>query len=133
MPYRLTGLAVAGIALLSVSACTTATETSGSGGASAPTPTRTAAPSTERVKLTRSQVLALYTGKTLRGAGHSQTYRADGTWVNNSGRQGRWSVAPDGTLVMTGDLDMRLAVFREGNRFYHRNTRTGSGGYYQIS
>ena len=128
MLYRLSGLVAAGVMLLGASACTTQGGSAGSGSGSA-TPV---AQSNERVQLSRSEVLSMYTGQTLRGSGHYQTYKADGTWVGNNGNSGRWSVAPDGTLIMTGDVNLKLAVFREGNRFYHRNTRTGDGGYYSI-
>ena len=113
------------IPLLGLPACTA---TDGGTTVSAEAPIATA----ERTRLSRADVLARYSGRTARGSGHSTTYNADGTWTNNSGQSGRWTVASDGTLVMSGDLDLRLQVFSEGNRYYHRNARTGEGGYYRV-
>lgn len=121
-------LALASILAIGLSACTTSSGSdSSSGGSIAAT-----AKSSARQQLSQAEVKNLYSGKTARGSGHSTTYKADGTWVNNSGATGCWSVTPNGTLVMTGGLNLRLQVFREGNRYYHRNARTGVGGYYSV-
>jgi hypothetical protein len=121
-------LALTGIVAISLSACTTSGGSdSSSGGSVAAT-----AKSSARQQLSQAEVKSLYSGKTARGSGHSTTYKANGTWVNNSGATGRWSVTSNGTLVMTGGLNLRLQVFREGSRYYHRNARTGAGGYYSV-
>lgn len=114
-----------------LAACNATTSgSSGNGSAEqASTNTQTTA---KRVRLSRAEILSLYTGKTTRASDHSIAYKPDGTWVSDSGTTGRWSVASDGTLVLTGGLNLRLQVFREGNRFYHRNARSGAGGYYTL-
>lgn len=130
MKNTLTAVALAGMLATGLAGCNS-TSGSSSPQASAATP---AAPqmTAKREQLTQAEVVALYTGKTARGSGHSTTYKADGTWVNNSGATGKWSVTSDGTLVMTGGMNLRLQIFREGNRFYHRNAVSGAGGYYML-
>lgn len=125
----LTRTAVAALAMATLSACSTSggdAPSSGNGGAVAKKSTQ------QRERLSAAEVTSLYSGKTARGSGHSTTYKADGTWVNNSGATGRWTVTGDGTLVMTGGLSLRLQVFRDGNRYYHRNASSGAGGYYTL-
>lgn len=87
----------------------------------------------QKVRLNKQQIIKLYAGKTLRGNGHSTLYKVDGSWVNNSGKTSRWSVTSNGTLVMTGALNLSLAIYKHGSRFYHRNVKSGSAGYYTIS
>ncbi|MEE4013356.1 DUF995 domain-containing protein [Roseibium sp. FZY0029] len=114
-----------------LAACNTTTSSSSGNGSAeqASTNTQTTA---KRVRLSRAEIIRLYTGKTTRASDHSITYKPDGTWVSDSGTTGRWSVTSDGTLVLTGGLNLRLQVFRDGNRFYHRNARSGAGGYYTL-
>ncbi|QEE43573.1 hypothetical protein FVA81_02775 (plasmid) [Rhizobium sp. WL3] len=125
----LSHFAVALLATAALSACSTSGSNTSSEGNGSVTATKSAA---QRERLSAAEVVSLYTGKTARGSGHSTTYKADGTWVNNSGATGRWRVSGDGTLVMTGGLSMSLQVFRDGNRYYHRNASSGAGGYYTL-
>ena len=90
----------------------------------------TPAPASARTRLSRDEVLAAYAGKTVTGSGHATSYRNDGTWTNKNGQSGTYSVTSDGILVMQGDLNMRLEVFRDGQGFYNRNTVSGQGGRY---
>lgn len=85
---------------------------------------------TTMVKLTQDQIAAAYVGKTVRSSAHSTTYLADGTWVNKSGQKGRYKITKDGILIMSGAFNLSLEVFKEGNRYYNRNVKTGEGGYY---
>ncbi|NRA89331.1 MAG: DUF995 domain-containing protein [Rhizobiales bacterium] len=94
---------------------------------------KTAAKTVQKMKLSKKEIVALYAGKTLKGSGHSTHYKADGTWVNNSRKTGRWSVTADGILIMTGAVNLSLEIYRHGSRFYHRNIKSGSAGYYTIS
>lgn len=84
----------------------------------------------QRVKLNGQEVAAAYVGKTVSSRQHSTTYKPDGTWVNKSGQKGRYKISNKGILSMTGDINIRLEVFREGNRYYNRNVQSGAGGYY---
>lgn len=113
--------------MFGLAACNTTSQTQSSNGSKI-----TASQSNERVKLKRSQIIALYTGKRVQGAGHYQIYKADGTWTGNRNTKGRWSVTSNGTLVLRGDVNLRLAVYRKGNRFIHKNVRTGQSGNYRI-
>lgn len=129
MRHALISFTVAGISVFGLAACSTS---GGDTSASASSSIAVASKTNARERLSRAEVVAIYSGKTARGSGHSTTYNADGTWRNNSGATGSWSVTGNGTLVMTGGLNMRLQVFREGNRYYHRNARSGAGGYYSV-
>jgi len=126
----LTSLVVVGVASFGLAACSTSG--GGENAASVSAASSTTTKSNGRERLSRAEVMAAYSGKTARGSGHSTTYNADGTWVSNKGVTGSWSVAGDGTLVMTGGMNMRLQIFTEGNRYYHRNARSGSSGYYSV-
>lgn len=126
---KLSHLTLAMLAVAALTACSTSGSNTSSAGNGSVTATKSAA---QRERLSAAEVVSLYTGKTARGSGHSTTYKADGTWVNNSGATGRWMVSGDGTLVMTGGLSMSLQVFRDGNRYYHRNASSGAGGYYTL-
>lgn len=129
MRHPLIKFTLAGIAVFGLAACSTS---GGDTSVSASSTTAVTSKSNARERLSRAEVVAIYSGKTARGSGHSTTYNADGTWKSNSGATGSWSVTGDGTLVMTGGLNMRLQVSREGNRYYHRNARSGAGGYYSV-
>lgn len=91
------------------------------------------AASTQRVKLSRAEILATYPGKTLRSSDHSITFNSDGnTWRNSTGQSGTYTVTDDGVITLKGGLNLRLAVYKEGNRYYHRNVVSGQGGFYSI-
>ncbi|MGX1306845.1 hypothetical protein AB7M35_001565 [Amorphus suaedae] len=85
---------------------------------------------TTRVKLTQDQIAAAYVGKTVQSRQHSTKYLADGTWVNKSGQKGRYKITKSGILVMSGDINLSLEVYKEGDRYYNRNVKSGEGGYY---
>jgi len=124
---KLSRATIAVLAIATLTACSTSGgNTPASGSPAEKSSTK------QRERLSAAEVTSLYGGKTARGSGHWTTYKTDGTWVNNSGATGRWTVTGDGTLVMTGGLSLRLQVFRDGNRYYHRNASSGAGGYYSL-
>lgn len=88
--------------------------------------------SNQRVQLTRAEILSTYPGKTLRGSGHSISFNADGTWKNDTGQSGTYTVTNDGVITLKGGLGLRLAVYKQGNRYYHRNVDSGAGGFYSL-
>ncbi|MEO3388344.1 hypothetical protein [Mesorhizobium sp. CAU 1741] len=123
--WKLVATAVVSLAL---SACSTSSESNVTPSASAPAASAQAG----RTQLSRAEIVDTYSGRTLRGAGHSTTYNADGTWTNSAGRSGRWTVSNSGVLRMTGGVNIGLQIFSDGDRYYHRNTSSGQGGYYTI-
>jgi type IV secretory pathway TrbL component len=95
--------------------------------------TQTAAAASQRVKLSRAEILSTYPGKTLRSSDHTITFNSDGsTWRNSTGQSGTYTVTDDGVISLQGGLNLRLAVYKDGNRYYHRNVVSSQGGYYSI-
>ncbi len=83
------------------------------------------------VKLNGQEVAAAYVGKTVTSRQHSTKYKKNGTWVNKDGLKGKYSISKSGILTMTGDLNLRLEVFRSGKGYYNRGVgSSGRGTYY---
>lgn len=86
----------------------------------------------QRKQLSQAEIRKAYTGRTATSRHHSTTYKANGTWTNKQGQKGRYKITKGGLLVMSGDINISLKVFRDGSGYYHQNARTGEGGHYSV-